>query len=179
MTRLIVSVILLALASTAQAKLYLELSIEGGGDTLIGTSAGEEINAGGGLKLALGIQKEPGENGGVLSLFLGKLYQNLDASNGTAKISTHTLDAIYTIRKDSHRFGIGGSYHIDPTYEDNIAGLSPLKLDFDNALGLILQYTYALKPGFQVGARLTEMDYEVNGFSLDAGSFGIFISNGF
>lgn len=72
MTRLIVSVILLALASTAQTKLYLELSIEDGGDTLIGTSAGEEINAGGRLKLALGIQKELGETGGAPSLSLGK-----------------------------------------------------------------------------------------------------------
>ena len=34
MTRLIVSVILLALASTAQAEIYYELGIERGGDTL-------------------------------------------------------------------------------------------------------------------------------------------------
>ncbi len=40
MTRLIVSVILLALASTAQAEIYYELGIEGGGDTLIGTVSG-------------------------------------------------------------------------------------------------------------------------------------------
>lgn len=43
MTRLIVSVILLALASTAQAEIYYELGIEGGGDTLIGTVSGQDI----------------------------------------------------------------------------------------------------------------------------------------
>jgi hypothetical protein len=179
MTRLIVSVILLALASTAQAEIYYELGIERGGDTLIGTVSGQDINAGGGVKFALGVQNEVGENGKSLSLSLGYLFDNIEASDGTAEISTFTFDAIYSIQKDRHRFGIGGSYHIGPTYEDDIAGFSPSKVDFDNALGFILQYSYTVSPGFQIGARLTEMDYEVNGFSLDAGSFGIFLSNGF
>ncbi len=80
---------------------------------------------------------------------------------------------------DSHRFGIGASYHIGPTYKDDIVGLAPLKIDFDDALGLILQYSYAVSSGFQIGARFTQMDYEANGASLDASSFGIILSNGF
>jgi len=179
MTRLIVSVILLALASTAQAEIYYELGMEGGGDILIGTVSGQDINAGGGVKIALGVQNEVGENGKSLSLSLGYLLDNIEASDGTAEISTFTFDAIYSIQKDRHRFGIGGSYHIGPTYEDDIAGFSPSKVDFDNVLGFILQYSYTVSLGFQIGARLTEMDYEVNGFSLDAGRVGIFLSNGF
>jgi hypothetical protein len=179
MNKFIVTVILLALASTAQADLYLELGYEGGGDTLISTTAGEDINAGGGINYVIGVQNKVGENGKSLSLALGYMIQSMDASNGTAEISTLTFDAIYSIPKGVHRFGIGASYHIDPTYKDNIAGLSPLKIDFDDALGLVLQYSYAYSPQFQIGARITEMDYEVNGLSLDAGSFGIFLSNGF
>jgi hypothetical protein len=120
-----------------------------------------------------------GENGKSLSLALGYMIQSMDASNGTAEISTLTFDAIYSIPVDVHRFGIGASYHIGPTYKDNIAGFSPLKIDFDNAWGLVMQYSYAYSPRFQVGARITGMDYEVDGFSLDASSFGVFISNGF
>lgn len=97
MTRLIVSVILLALASTAQAEIYYELGIEGGGDTLIGTVSGQDIKAGGGVKFALGVQNEVGENGKSLSLSLGYLFDNIEASDGTAEISTFTFDAIYSI----------------------------------------------------------------------------------
>lgn len=178
MTKFIVSVILLTLASSAQAELYYELGIEGGGDTLVSTPS-YFISAGGGFKFALGVQKEVGEFGDSLSLSLGYLFDDLEASNGTAEINTITLDAIYSIQVDRHRFGIGGSYHIGPTYKDDIAGFSPLEIEFDDALGLILQYGYTFSNGIQVGARLTEMTYEANGLSLDAGSFGIFISNGF
>jgi hypothetical protein len=178
MNKFIVTVILLALASTAQADLYLELGYEGGGDTIISTTAGGDVNAGGGINYVIGIQNEVGENGKSLSLALGYMIQSMDASNGTAEISTLTFDAIYSIPVDVHRFGIGASYHIGPTYKDNIAGFSPLKIDFDNALGLVLQYSYAFSRRFQIGARITKMDYEVDDFSLDASSFGVFISNG-
>lgn len=178
MTKLIVSAILLTLASTVQAKPYFELSIEGGGETLI-SSSDYFLSAGGGFKFALGVQNEVGEYGESLSLSLGYLFDDMEASNGTAEISTLTLDAIYSIQMDNHRFGAGGSYHIGPTYKDEIAGFSPLKIDFDNALGLVLQYSYTIRPGFQIGVRITEMDYEVNNLSLDASSFGIFLSNGF
>ncbi len=179
MTKIIVTAILLTLASTAQAELYLELGYEGGGETLISTTSGQDINAGGGINYVLGIQNEVGENGKYWSLALGYMIQSLDASNGTAEISTLTVDAIYSIPVNDHRFGIGASYHIGPTYKDEIAGFSPLTIDFDNALGLVLQYSYAYSPRRQIGARFTQMDYEVNGFSLDADSFGIYISNGF
>ena len=179
MIKFIVTTILLIVASTAQAELYLELGYEGGGDTLISTTAGEDVNAGGGINYVIGVQNEVGENGRSVSLSLGYMIQSMDASNGTAEINTITFDAIYSIPMDSHQFGVGASYHINPTYKDDLDGFSPLKIEFDNALGLVLQYSYAFSPRLQIGARITEMDYEVNGLSLDAGSFGIFISNGF
>ena len=169
----------LLLSSNAYAELYFELDLEGGGDTLAGTTTGQNINVGGGIKIALGIQNEIGENGESLSLSLGYLFDNIDAFNGTAEIDAFTFDAIYSIRREPHRFGIGGSYHLGPTYEDNILGSSPLKIEFDDTFGLILQYSYSINSGFQIGARLTSMDYKVSGLSLDAGSFGIFLSNGF
>ena len=179
MERFIVSVILLTLASSAQAKAYFELGVEGGGDNLISTSSGAGIKVGGGFKIALGVQRKVGENGKSLSLSLGCLFDEFVASNGIAEISTPTLDAIYSIHRGDHRFGIGASYHVGPTYKDDIAGFSPLKIEFEDAMGLILQYSYVGSLGLQGGFRFTQMDYEVNGISLDADSFGIFLSNGF
>jgi hypothetical protein len=175
----IVLPILLLLSFNLQAEIYFELDLEGGGDTLIGTTSGQDINVGGGVKFAAGVVNQVGDNGESLSLSLGYMFDNIDAINGTAEIDTLTFDAIYSIQRDRHRFGIGASYHMGPTYEDDIFGFSPLKFEFDDALGLILQYGYAAFPGFYIGARFTEMDYEVSGLSLDASSFGIFLSNGF
>jgi len=180
MNNLIVAVILLTLTSTAQAKAYFELGIEGGGVPIVETGAGD-INPGGGFKFAIGVQKEVGESGDSLSIALGYLFDEAGEidfwyEQPRFEFNTVTLDAIYTIRNNPHRFGIGGSYHIGPIYKDN---LQPLTLDFDNALGLLLQYSYTLGSGFQIGARLTSMDYEAGGLSADASSFGIFLSNGF
>ena len=181
MTKSILAVILLALASTVQAKLYMEMSVEEGGDTLASASS-YSINAGSGVKFALGVQNKLGEYGESLSLSLGRLSDLIDAYDGIdgkAKISTYTFDAIYSIQRARHRFGFGGSYHVDPIYSENIAGSAPLEIDFDNALGLMLQYSHAWDSGFQIGVRYTRMDYKASGLSLNADSYGIFISNGF
>jgi hypothetical protein len=77
---------------------------------------------------------------------------------------------------ESHRFGLGASYHIDPEYKEKIDGQPRIKAEFDDALGLVMQYSYALSPVFHVGLRYTEMDYEINDVELDASSFGIFMA---
>lgn len=179
MKKFIVSFLLSTLASTAQAEIYLEIGYEGGGETLISSTAGSEVNAGGGINYVLGIQNEVGEKGKSLSLALGYMIQSAHASNGTAEISTFTFDANFSIPVNRHRIGAGASYHMSPTYEHDIDGFPRLKIDLGDALGFVLQYSYAYSPRFQIGARVTEMDYEVNGDSLDASSFGLFMSNGF
>ena len=50
----------IGIGSQAHAAIYIELDIEGGGDKLIGTNLGEEINAGGGIKFAVGIENQIG-----------------------------------------------------------------------------------------------------------------------
>ena len=182
MTRLIITVILFTLTSAPRAEPYFELGVDFGGDTLISTSGDVftyELNAGGGLQFALGVKNEVGENGELLSFSLGYSYENLHASNGTAKISTTSIDAIYSIKRNDHRFGIGASYHIGPTYKEDFSGFSPVRINFDDALGLILQYSIGADSGYQLVVRYTLMDYEANGVSLDANSYGIFLSHGF
>ena len=179
LAKFVITAILLTLASVARAELYMEFGFQGGGDTLISTNSGEGLYTGGGFKFAIGVQNKVGKNGETLSLSLGYLSEEIDTSNGTAEISTLNLDAIYSYRIFNHRFGFGASYHIDPTYSNNIVGLPPFKIEFDDALGLILQYSYVLNSRFQISTRYTLMDYEASGLSLDASSFGIFLSNGF
>ena len=183
MNRFFVAVILLVLSSNAYSELYYEFALEGGGDPIVETNLGD-VNAGAGIKLAVGIQNIVGENGENLSISLGSMFDEISADNGRAKFNTVTMDAIYSMQVEPHRFGIGASYHIGPAYRDNL--FPSWRIDFEDALGLILQYSYKFSSGLQLGARLTNMEYKVSssnivvvGSTIDASSFGIFLSNGF
>lgn len=173
-----------SLPGTAQSEIYLEIGLEGGGETFVTAtrsnddfSFDQDLNIGGGVKIAAGIHKIVGENdGGSVSLALGYLWDSIDADNGDADFSTITLDAIYNLRLNRHRLGIGASYHIGPEYQDDLDGFAKTNIDFDDSLGLILQYSYEITPGFYLGLRHTEMDYEVHGNSVDASSIGLFLA---
>lgn len=182
MKKLILPVALFGLMSMqlAQADLYVEIAFEGGGDDLIGTNTGEEISAGGGLKFAAGIQNSVNAEGTAsIRLSLGYLFDDIDAVNGSADFETFTFDALYAIHSGAHTFGIGGTMHIEPEYRDNVSGFLPLNIQFDDAFGLVLQYGYQVAHSLEFGARLTSIDYEAGNSSIDAGSFGIYLSNGF
>lgn len=178
--------ILLALSpGPVKAGFYFELGFENGGDTLASVSGSDsflgdyerDLDIGGGGKLAIGIHNILGENKDrSLSFALGYLSDSIDASNGDADYDTVTFDAIYVFHFEAHGFGLGASYHIGPEYKDKTDGQPSIKLEFDDALGLVMQYSYAVSPVFHVGLRYTEMDYEINDVELDASSFGIFMS---
>ena len=182
MKKILIVLFLLSLPGTVQSEIYFEIALEGGGETFATAESSndyysfdEDLNIGGGFKFAVGILKIVGENdGGSISLALGYLWNSIDADNGDADFSTITLDAIYNFRLNQHRLGIGPSYHIGPEYHDDIDGFAKTNIDFDDSLGLILQYSYEMTPGFYFGIRRTEMDYEAHGVSADASSTGLF-----
>ena len=189
MTQSFIAAILLTLVSNvqAQAKPYFELAYEAGGASITGSDQGG-INAGGGIKLVAGIQNEVGKNGQRLSVALGYLFdgggERKESDQTTYsyyeppeyEFSTVTMDVIYTMGNDLHRFGIGGTYHLGPSYNDNVR---PLAIDFDDAPGLVLQYTRAVWKKYRLGTRITIMNYKANNLNVDASSFGIFISGGY
>jgi hypothetical protein len=80
MTKFIVTVILSILASTVPAKPYFELGIESGGETLV-SSPDYFLNADSGLKFVLGVQYQVGEHRDSVSLSLGYLFDDMDASS--------------------------------------------------------------------------------------------------
>ena len=182
---------LLSLPGTAHSEVYLEIVVEGGGETFatatsINDDYSEDLNIGGGGKIAAGVQYIVGENdNGSISLALGFLSDSINASNGGADFSVTTFDAIYHHHLERHRFGIGTSYHIGPNYQEDIDGLNRTDIEFDDSLGLILQYGYKMKPGYfvffpvpalTIGLRHTEMDYQAHGNSYEASSTGLFVS---
>ena len=177
---LIITLCSLSFVNPALADLYLEMAFEGGGDDLIGTNTGDDISAGGGIKFAIGVQNPVNYAGNAsIRLSLGYLFDDIDAANGDAEIETFTFDALYAVNSGPHTFGFGGTLHIEPEYRDNVIGFPRERIQFDDALGVLLQYGYHFTHGLELGVRLSSLDYEAGNTSYDAGGFGIFISNGF
>ena len=181
----VLTVFLALVPGPAAAGFYFELGFEDGGETLASASTSNgflgdyerDLDLAGGIKLAMGIYNILGESENrSLSFAVGYLSDSIDASNGDADYETITFDAVYSFHFEAHRFGLGALYHIDPEFEQNIDGQPGIKAEFDDALGVVVQYSYAVSPTFQAGLRYTEMDYEINDFELDASSFGMFLA---
>jgi hypothetical protein len=172
-------VLSMCVATNATAELYLEASLEGGGEELIGTTSGDNLYSGGGYRFAAGIQQPLAQSPSALRLSLGYLSDSVSAGNGYAEMDALTFDALYMVETGPHRLGLGPTVHMSPRYRDNVNGYTPLELEFDNAVGLLVQYGYQPFPGLEIGARVTSIEYRNPSTRLDAGSFGVYLSNGF
>lgn len=174
---LILALISFSAFNTVNADLYLETAVESGGDELIGTDTDEEISAGGGVKFAIGIQNPVNaDETASIRLSLGKLIDYIDATNGEAEFDAYTFDALYLIHSGPHSIGIGGTMHMNPEYSDTVDGFRPLKVQFDDAYGVMFQYAYQFRFGLGLGLRLTNIDYEDGVNTIDASSLGAVVS---
>ena len=165
----------------AQARLYLEFAYQEGGELLASSRNGPEINAGGGVKFAAGLQLPLDAQGGnSLRLVAGYLFDGFDEDIGEVDFETYTVDAVFVVNRGPHAFGIGSSLHLSPEYRERASGFTSTSIiDFDNASGLLLQYGYQYSHRMELGLRYLDIEYETNATRIDAGGVGIFLSNGF
>jgi hypothetical protein len=178
--RWITLAIMLVVVGKAQADLYLEGGWQSGGESLALTNDGDSLKAGGGLKLAAGIQNPLAADGSTsLRLAVGYLSDSLDAFNGNVEIDSITFDALYIVEMGRHRLGFGPTLHLAPEYRDHVAGYPPATVEFDDALGFSVGYGYSLPGGLEIGVRLNQIEYQYTGGRIDAGSLGVYLSNGF
>lgn len=180
MNRIVVLLLPFLLFSPAsQAELYLEASLEGGGETLARSTLDDELNAGGGFKLAIGVQNSLDEvASSSLRLSVGYLWDDVSGGNGSAEIDALTLDAVYLINSGPHSFGVGATWHAAPRYRADVGGVR-ISIDYEDAVGPLLQYGYRFSPGLELGFRISDLTYESASDRRDAGSFGVYLSNGF
>jgi len=181
MNRFLFTLLCLFLPNLAVAGFYYEYGFINGGDTLINANApanifpGEDaIKAGSGRKLALGIHELLGKRRTrFYSISLGLLEDDLDASEGDASLETVSIDAIYGFRFNPHRLGVGLSLHQGPDFKQDINSSSQSKISFENASGILLQYSYEYTPAFHIGIRYIDMDYEAEDLEIDASGIGL------
>lgn len=110
---------------------------------------------------------------------------SITAANGEVKFTRIPLDALVFYRFPEHfRVGGGLTYHLNPKLSTS-GVVGNINVNFDDALGWVLQAEYLLPPRssrtpkMTVGARFTMIDYETNGATAKSNGVGITFSIGF
>lgn len=189
-SKLLLPAVLLLTANAANAAQHMRYGIQTyfgfGGDTFIE-----------GGQTALGTDTLTGGEHDQLGVYLvkpnilfdlsGKLALNAIVAeelytNGNEDFSTVSLDFLLVKElSNSLYFGAGATYHIDPTYTYNVSS-QERDLEYDPALGFIIELTKEFQSGFTVGLSYTNIEYSgiennYNAFSetVDASSFALTI----
>lgn len=165
-------------AQAAEVRPMFKGAADFGGDTLItvtfSTGSTESIKANQGLSLGGGVSIANDAGDIETELSLSYKFYTVSASNGDVTFSRWPLDALVFYRLPELRVGGGLTYHLNPELSGSgFAG--GLNVNFDNALGLLLQADYRVTPKINLGIRYTSLDYKVrvNGASATAKSNGV------
>jgi hypothetical protein len=159
--------------------------IEGGGDTVasVQSSNGEQnVSAGGLVVLAAGLVYAPPTRPFVIESTIGYKVDNVTGSNGEVKFARWPFELLASYRVGANRFGGGLTYHMSPTYTCSIDNICADSVTLDNALGGVVQYAWGSYEGswvYDLGLRLTFIDYKAPGGTISGTSIGGFLSFGF
>lgn len=135
-----------------------------------------------------------GENFGT-ALNLGYHFNFADGTNGKVDFERYTVELLPYYRYGRHKFSVGAAWHLgvrgklDVTDTvDNGDGTTSeenthVRVDFDDAIGAIIQYDYQITHHNWVSLRYEWIDYDVDkvngvdlgtGLSGDGDHFGIY-----
>lgn len=167
----------------------LGVELSGGGDDIAVMTSGDHIKAGELLYFGAGYNYSlNSDNTLFLRSMLGFKFVALNAKNGDLTFTRFPLDFIFIKRLDAFSLGAGPTYHLSPSYEGTINGVSS-KIDFDNSLGFLVQGSYYFAQQTELGVRFTSIDYKTNTpivlpggtvtKKLSGNSLGIFLMTSF
>ena len=150
-------------AGAAKVRPVMTVGFLFGGDAIAELTTGEELNAGGFIYIAGGIE-QPFFRGSQTKwrVTLGFLHDSLDASNGEAKFIRYPLDvlAVYDAGNDWQFIG-GLTLHLAPDYSITVNG-STNRPDISTPIGLVAEIDKSFSDGFQMGLRATFIDYQAH-----------------
>jgi hypothetical protein len=159
-----------------------------GGDTLLSYTSTNinnpnvkhdgKIKAGNGLTLAIGAYLPVIEYVG-LQATVGLKIDSEDFANGYVAFSRTPIDLLLIGHlSEHHSLSAGITYHTNTSFTLESTTVNGTD-NFDNALGAIAEYTYAVRDsrdgGLKVGIRYTKITYTPTGsnINLDGSSFGL------
>lgn len=167
------------LASTAAANDAVKPFVIGGlafgGETLVSTT-GPDVDAGGFLYFGGGVLIDPRSSPLMYQFSVGYKVDSVefltDTGSGESSMSVLPLDAMVFLKVDSLRLGVGLTYYLDPEWEF-CDDFDCFTVNFDDALGLALEFRHQWTDILFWGARYTSVDYEIGSISADANNLRI------
>lgn len=175
----VTSLAVVAAPARADVSAMVKLGYDFGGDTLTtvpftdGTTASIDTNEG--LLLGGGVAIANVDYTWQTEITLNWKYQAITAANGDLTWTRWPLEALTFYQMPQFRFGGGLTYHLNPSLQGD-GVVSNVNVDFDNALGFILQADYRLDEAIAFGLRYTLIEYETDGRSYDATGPGLSFS---
>lgn len=108
-------------------------------------------------------------------------FDKANARNGEATFDRIPIDFLGFYRTGSHRFGGGVTYHINPKFDSDFdLDNGKQKIEFDNALGAVIEYDYFFNNSLSLGVRYANIKYKSSDISGDVdGSYGGVLVNGY
>jgi len=161
----------------------LEMGFGFGGDTLaefqFDDGSTDSIDAGSGLFFGIDLLKplhEQGQQPLFLKTGISYMFDSISAQNASADFTRLPVDIAIATEVERWQFAAGATYHLNPTYEDDIAGGTKVKAD--NALGFTAEvaYTFAAGSGWKntyFGLKYTNIEYDFNGLVFDGTGFAL------
>jgi len=172
-----IAIILFTLSTYANAvDFQIELGLHDGGDELASVSftsgSTESINAGGFLSFSVGLVFDHGDYASRFKY--GIKNDSIDATNGSIDWDRNVADALlmYKVNNDI-QIGAGITHHSN--VELSGTGVVSGSVQFDNALGFLLEADYFWDTKSYIGLSFTSIDYKTNNTTVDGNSIGIVV----
>jgi hypothetical protein len=168
---------------TRNVGFLLRMNFDFGGDELIELQwdDGDEttLKAGQLMTFAAGVLYRRPDAPWAVEATLGYKFDQANGDNGSIKFTRIPLDLVASFAHGGHRIGGGATAHLSPSFSCDADGVCDGTIDYDTALGGILQYAYGFRvganSGFDVGLRYTFIEYSGSDLpSLDGSGVGFF-----
>ncbi len=140
-----------------------ELRYEGGGSST--------VTAGGGISLGAGMDITNTEKLYGIELTGVYKFDSAAAENADVSFSRFEFTALpyYQINEQA-RFGLGVSRHAGVEFSMEMDGRGSSSVEFDPAMALVAQLTFATSDVMNWGVKFTSVEYEANGIKPISGS---------
>ena len=165
-------------ATSAQAiGPVFEIGLYVGGDELataeFADGRTESVDAGGFIDLSAGMAFDLSEQW-LGRLMFGYRFDDITASNGDVEWDRLVVEAKVFRKSEWWYVGGGITYHLDPEFSASGGNLlTPVRVDYDDALGILLEANYVLPTGLYFGGKFTLIDYEAPGITNSGNSLGV------
>jgi hypothetical protein len=154
---------------------FVSMGLTFGGDTIITVDYtngdSEDVKAGEIVQFGAGVQLQLADSPLMVALSANYHVADAAAQNGKAEFVRYPLEAIaYYRSSDKWRFGLGLRYVLSPEASSDF---SNEKLQFDNALGTVVEVGYAVSQHFWLNARIVNESYQPRTYTRNGASYNV------